>query len=449
MRSLAGAAADGPSLSALVPLVALPVLGPLAQGLLAALPGGAGAAAASLALPLKVCGFGGLAATQVAQSAIVPSLGHELATHVGLFSLTSAIMFIFSIKGLGNHSTAREGVLLGALATALGMLAVMVSPGFNGAHLRFISTFLVAGGLGGLFATRVSMEDMPQLVAGFHSFVGLAAVFAGFASYLAPDPFHMMKALEICLGSAIGMLTFTGSVVAAGKLHGVIPGRPVVLDNRWLLNFLGLGSSLALSVMFCRPSFYRTAYGGLCLLANTAIWGGLGANMVLPIGGADMPVVVSLLNAFSGLATSAAGFMLSNNLLTITGALVASSGTLLSDIMCRGINRSMGSVLLGGFGTDGSTVPGGAVGPVGNVTEVSPMGFVNMLLGAKRVVIVPGYGLAVARCQQRLADVVALLRSHGVVVHFAIHPVAGRLPGHMNVLLAEADVPYDIVREME
>jgi len=201
---------------------------------------------------------------------------------------------------------------------------------------------------------------------------------------------------------------------------------------------------------FLNPATFASSYGTACLLANTALWGFLGVNMVLPIGGADMPVVVSLLNAFSGLATSAAGFMLSNDLLTISGALIASSGTLLSDIMCRGINRSMGNVLLGGFGTDGSSAAAGP-GAKGrqDVSEVSAMGFVGMLFGAKKVVIVPGYGLAVARCQQKLAEIVALLRKHNVTVHFAIHPVAGRMPGHMNVLLAEADVPYDIVKEMD
>ena len=220
--------------------------------------------------------------------------------------------------------------------------------------------------------------------------------------------------------------------------------------KRWLLNCLAAAGSVVATGFFLNPVTYASHMGTGCLLANTALWGFLGVNMVLPIGGADMPVVVSLLNAFSGLATSAAGFMLSNDLLTISGALIASSGTLLSDIMCRGINRSMYNVLLGGFGTDGTS----AVAAVGghtrqDVSEVSAPGFVGMLFGAKKVVIVPGYGLAVARCQQKLAEIVAVLRKHNVTVHFAIHPVAGRMPGHMNVLLAEADVPYDIVKEMD
>jgi len=295
---------------------------------------------------------------------------------------------------------------------------------------------------------------MPQLVAGFHSFVGLAAVFAGFASYFNPASaasFTSMKALETALGIAIGSLTFTGSVVAAGKLHEVLPSKPIILDNRWLLNGAAAGTSAILTGLFLSPSVFAGPGGTAILVANAALWGGLGVNMVLPIGGADMPVVVSLLNAFSGLATSAAGFMLSNDLLTISGALIASSGTLLSDIMCRGINRSMYNVLLGGFGTDGSSAAaaGGVSRGRESVSEVSAMGFVGLLYGAKKVVIVPGYGLAVARCQQKLAEIVQTLRKHNIIVHFAIHPVAGRMPGHMNVLLAEADIPYDIVREMD
>lgn len=397
-----------------------------------------------LGFPLKLGGVGSI-------DAFIQESEKSLATHVGLFSLTSAVMFIGSIKGLNKHSTAREGNYMGMVATALGILSVLMSPGFHSAHLRFFATFLAAAGVGYSVATNVKMEDMPQLVAGFHSFVGLAAVFAGFASYFNPlSGYTVMKALETSIGIAIGSLTFTGSVVAAGKLHELIPGKPIVLPQRWLLNAAALAGSAVMTGFFLNPATFASSYGTACLLANTALWGFLGVNMVLPIGGADMPVVVSLLNAFSGLATSAAGFMLSNDLLTISGALIASSGTLLSDIMCRGINRSMGNVLLGGFGTDGSSAAA-APGARGrqDVSEVSAMGFVGMLFGAKKVVIVPGYGLAVARCQQKLAEIVAMLRKHNVTVHFAIHPVAGRMPGHMNVLLAETDVPYDIVKEMD
>lgn len=366
----------------------------------------------------------------------------ELSTHRAPLSLFSALMFISSIRGLNKHSTAQRGVTIGIIATALGIASVLISPGFNSEHVRFLCTFVVAGLVGSGVALTVKMEEMPQLVAGFHSFVGLSAVFVGFANLLGPE-LCTLKVLEAFVGASVGALTFTGSAVAAGKLHGIIPGRPIVLSCRWLINGVGLASSLVLSIVFASPG-HNMVFP--CMVANTLIWGVLGANLVLPIGGADMPVVVSLLNAFSGLSTSAAGFMLSNNLLTITGALVASSGTLLSDIMCRGINRSMVNVLLGGFGTDDST----AVAEVtGTVREISSLGCVGILMAARRIVIVPGYGLAVARCQNKLGELVKLLRDHGVTVHFAIHPVAGRLPGHMNVLLAEASVPYDIVREMD
>eukprot|EP00439_Symbiodinium_sp_Y106_P082080 s392_g21.t1 len=414
---------------------------PLVQAM-QALGSGGGTA---LDMPLKLGGVGSI-------DAFLEESEKSLATHVGLFSLTSAVMFIGSIKGLNKHSTAREGNYMGMVATALGILSVLLSPGFHSAHIRFFLTFLAAGGVGYGIASTVKMEDMPQLVAGFHSFVGLAAVFAGFASYCnVANPYTVMKALETVVGIAIGSLTFTGSVVAAGKLHEMIPGKPIILPQRWLLNGGALAGSAVLTALFLNPATYASHAGAALLLGNTALWGFLGVNMVLPIGGADMPVVVSLLNAFSGLATSAAGFMLSNDLLTISGALIASSGTLLSDIMCRGINRSMYNVLLGGFGTDSSSTTAGAAVSGGreNVSEVSAVGFVGMLFGAKKVVIVPGYGLAVARCQQKLAEIVAMLRKHNVTVHFAIHPVAGRMPGHMNVLLAEADVPYDIVQEMD
>lgn len=440
-RSLASAVEADPRLGLLTASAAV-VAGPVVEALRAA-------------LSSPVAGLVSPGSVPLVMGSVVPSgfLTTGLTNHVGLYSLTSAIMFIMSIRGLNKHSTSERGNYIGMLATVLGIASVLVSQGLVGPHFpRFLLAFLAASGVGYGVASQVSMEEMPQLVAGFHSFVGLAAVFAGCAGYFNPSQgYHFATALETILGTGIGMLTFSGSVVAAGKLHGVIPGRPIVLENRWKLNFAGLAGSAVLSSLFCSAGIYGSGAGLACLLANSAIWAGLGANMVLPIGGADMPVVVSLLNAFSGLATSTMGFMLSNNLLTITGALVASSGALLSDIMCRGINRSIGSVLLGGFGVeDGAAqvagLPQAAAGPV---REVSANSFVGMLLTAKRVVIVPGYGLAVARCQQRLAEIVALLRSHGVVVHFAIHPVAGRLPGHMNVLLAEADVPYDIVREME
>lgn len=234
-------------------------------------------------------------------------------------------------------------------ATAVGLLSVLASPGFGAHHARFLSAFALAGGIGYHVAETVSMEEMPQLVAGFHSFVGLAAVLVGFANHFGGDAAGMfLKLLETYIGISIGALTFTGSVVAAGKLHGSIPGRPIILQNRWLLNGAGLLASGLLAAMYCGTGAMGVVGGGLsstaataALVVNTLIWSGLGANMVFPVGGADMPVVVSLLNSFSGVATAAAGFMLGNDLLTISGALIASSGALLSDIMCKGINRSL------------------------------------------------------------------------------------------------------------
>jgi len=425
MKTLAGAAVGS----------ALPLLLNSASGTSGAL---------SFIMPLKVSGFVG---TDFLMTGLT-----GLGNHAGILSLASAMMFIGSIRGLSQHSTAQQGNMLGMTAAALGVLSVFVAPSFSGAHGRFLATVLLASGVGLGAAKSVSMEEMPQLVAGFHSFVGLGAVFCGLATYFASGgTFEGLKALETFLGTSVGMLTFTGSVVAAAKLQELIPGKPYILEKRWTLNGLAILGSTVLGAAFMNESIYTSQYLGTgCLLANSVIWGGLGINMVLPIGGADMPVVVSLLNAFSGIATSAAGFLLNNNLLTITGALVASSGCLLSDIMCKGINRSMYNVLLGGFGTDpGTVLASSSGGPAGTVQEVSSDGFAGMLLSARRVLVVPGYGMAVARCQNKLADIVEMLREHGVVVHFAIHPVAGRLPGHMNVLLAEASVPHDIVKEMD
>eukprot|EP00392_Amoebophrya_sp_AT5.2_P003628 g3633.t1 len=300
------------------------------------------------------------------------------------------------------------------------------------------------------------MEEMPQLVAGFHSFVGLAAVLVGFANHFDGGAVTGLQLLEEYLGVVgIGALTFTGSVVAAGKLHGSISGTPLILDQRWTLNGLALAVSGLLGVLYVTGTPAGSLHS-LYLLTNAIAWSGLGVNMVLPVGGADMPVVVSLLNSFSGIATASSGFLLRNDLLTITGALVASSGALLSSIMCKGINRSLTNVLLGGFGTEGGQSAGAggagsASSSVGGGThrEISHLACAQQLMEAKRIVIVPGYGLAVARAQQKLQELVATLRSLKKTVHFAIHPVAGRLPGHMNVLLAEANVPYEIVREMD
>lgn len=404
-------------------------------------------AVANFPAPLKVAIENIPIKTSGAAGGAVAEVESELQSHVGLLSLSSAVMFIGSIRGLNSMKTAKEGNFMGMAATAIGLLSVLASPGFGAHHMRFLVPFLAASGLGYNVAQSVNMEDMPQLVAGFHSFVGLAAVLVGFANHFAEAPsVILLKLLEEYIGVGIGALTFTGSVVAAGKLHGVIPGRPMATEYRWHINGLGLLSTAVLAVLYCNPT--SAGLHTAILAANTAIWSVLGVNMVMPVGGADMPVVVSLLNSFSGIATAASGFMLGNDLLTITGALVASSGMLLSDMMCRGINRSLTQVMIGGFGVDGGTMAA-TTSVQGDYREISHAGLAETLVDARRILIIPGYGLAVARCQQKLAETVQTLRDMKKTVHFAIHPVAGRLPGHMNVLLAEANVPYDIVREMD
>ncbi|HZW06030.1 MAG TPA: NAD(P)(+) transhydrogenase (Re/Si-specific) subunit beta, partial [Phycisphaerales bacterium] len=292
------------------------------------------------------------------------------------------------------------------------------------------------------------------LVAILHSFVGLAAVLVGFATYLGEHDANASIAeqrihlVEVFIGVCIGCVTFTGSVIAYLKLKGSLSGKPLTLPGRHVINLAMLVATVALGVVFMRAE----GPGGLwALLLATLITGVLGAHSVMAIGGADMPVVVSMLNSYSGWAAAAAGFMLSNDLLIITGALVGSSGAILSYIMCRGMNRSIVSVILGGFGAAEGVAPGGGAGaaPAGEVRSITADKTAEMLRGNREVVIVPGYGMAVAQAQHALASVTQILRDAGVNVRFAIHPVAGRLPGHMNVLLAEADVPYDIVLEME
>jgi NAD(P) transhydrogenase subunit beta len=315
---------------------------------------------------------------------------------------------------------------------------------------------LVAGAaIGAVLAAKVAITSMPQLVAILHSFVGLAAVLVGFATYLeghehgavAEGAAAVIHSLEIYIGVFIGAVTFTGSLIAFGKLEGVVSGKPLLLPGRHLLNAAMALGTIALGAQFLGQ---EVDSGLITLSIMTGIAGVLGLHLVMAIGGADMPVVVSMLNSYSGWAAAAAGFMLSNDLLIVTGALVGSSGAILSYIMCRAMNRSFLSVILGGFGTDASAAPS-ATGqqPAGQVHSISVEETARLLRDARRVIIVPGYGMAVAQAQHPLFEVSELLRSRKVLVRFAIHPVAGRLPGHMNVLLAEARVPYDIVLEMD
>jgi NAD(P) transhydrogenase subunit beta len=375
--------------------------------------------------------------------------------------LVAGVLFIRSLGGLSKQETARRGNFSGILGMAI---AVMVTAAAWASHtgrdvtkevgaIVILAAALVIGGLiGGVLARRVEMTGMPELVAVLHSFVGLAAVLVGFASYLSSSAATMpigvertVHLVEIGVGIAVGALTCTGSVIAWAKLRGTLSGKPLLLPGRHVFNALIAGSVAAL----CIPIVIAGGVSGLPYLIGIAVLAGiLGVHLVLAIGGADMPVVVSLLNSYSGWAAAAAGFVLANDLLIVTGALVGSSGAILSIIMCRAMNRSILNVIFGGFGTadaKGATPP--AV--VGEVIEMSQSDVAAMLREAKSVVIVPGYGMAVARAQSAVHDLTRVLRDRGSVVRFAIHPVAGRLPGHMNVLLAEAGVPYDIVLEME
>ncbi|MBL8331001.1 MAG: Re/Si-specific NAD(P)(+) transhydrogenase subunit beta [Rubrivivax sp.] len=368
----------------------------------------------------------------------------------------ATILFILSLGGLSNPETARRGNLFGMIGMTLAVLATVLGPRVTGAGIPWIVGALVVGGAVGLYAARkVQMTQMPELVALMHSLVGLAACLVGFASYVdtsvqfsgAEKAIHHM---EIYIGILIGAVTFSGSIVAFGKLSGKIGGKPLLLPARHWLNLLGL-----LIVIWFGRSFMLAAdipAGMLPLLVMTVVALLFGIHMVMAIGGADMPVVVSMLNSYSGWAAAATGFMLSNDLLIVVGALVGSSGAILSYIMCRAMNRNFISVIAGGFGTGGGApapAAGGAAQPAGEVVPVNAVETAELLRESKSVIIVPGYGMAVAQAQHTVYEITRLLRDKGVNVRFAIHPVAGRMPGHMNVLLAEAKVPYDIVMEMD
>jgi NAD(P) transhydrogenase subunit beta len=364
--------------------------------------------------------------------------------------LVAGVLFILTLGGLSTQTTARRGNAFGIVGM---LLAVAITA------LGHVSTFgllaaaiAVGAGIGALLASRVAMTAMPELVAVLHSFVGLAAVLVGIASYLgghaSPTPTEeLLHQIEIFVGVFVGALTFTGSIIAFFKLRGTIRSKPLLLPGRHALN----ASLIAVCVVLALRFVGVTIEQGLPpLLIMTGIAGVLGVHIVMAIGGADMPVVVSMLNSYSGWAAAAAGFMLSNDLLIITGALVGSSGAILSYIMCKAMNRSFLSVIFGGFGADEGAKPAKVLGePQGEVTSITPAETAELLRSAKKVVVVPGYGMAVAQAQHPLFEIAQLLRKRGALVRFAIHPVAGRLPGHMNVLLAEAKVPYDIVLEMD
>jgi H+-translocating NAD(P) transhydrogenase subunit beta len=366
----------------------------------------------------------------------------------GLY-VVAGVLFIRSLGGLSTQETARRGNLYGMIGMVLAVVATAASA--QGGQGTMAGALIAGGVVGAVLAQRVAMTSMPELVAILHSFVGLAAVLVGFAAYLSPgkEMTGAEKAIhevEIFVGVLVGAVTFTGSVVAFGKLRGSISSKPLLLPARHFINLAMVGASVALLVPFLQAP---GATGLWALVVMTVIAGALGIHLVMAIGGADMPVVVSLLNSYSGWAAAAAGFMLQNDLLIITGALVGSSGAILSIIMCRAMNRSILSVVFGGFGTAEGAAPAAGAKPQGEVKSTDVAGVAKTLLEASSVIVVPGYGMAVAQAQHPLYEVATILRKRGKKVRFAIHPVAGRLPGHMNVLLAEAKVPYDIVLEMD
>jgi H+-translocating NAD(P) transhydrogenase subunit beta len=368
--------------------------------------------------------------------------------------IAAIILFILSLGGLSNPETSRRGNFYGIVGMTIAVLATVFGPRVTLAGIPYIVGALVVGGSIGLYAAKkVQMTQMPELVALMHSLVGLAACLVGFASYVdtsivltgAEKSIHEA---EIYIGILIGAVTFSGSVIAFGKLSGKIGGKPLLLPARHWLNLAGLLGVIWFGVQFLNAHDINA--GMLPLAAMTVIALLFGIHMVMAIGGADMPVVVSMLNSYSGWAAAATGFMLSNDLLIVVGALVGSSGAILSYIMCRAMNRNFISVIAGGFGTGGGTTPAAAgAEPAGEVTAISATETAELLREAKNVIIVPGYGMAVAQAQHTVYEITKHLREKGVNVRFGIHPVAGRMPGHMNVLLAEAKVPYDIVFEMD
>jgi NAD(P) transhydrogenase subunit beta len=366
--------------------------------------------------------------------------------------IAASVLFILSLGGLSQQETARRGNLYGIIGMIIALVATAAGMQYGGLPV-LIGALIPGMIIGGILAARVQMTSMPELVAVLHSFVGLAAVLVGFATYLDPAAPKMaggergLHLTEIFLGICIGSVTFTGSVIAFLKLRGTIGGKPFLLPARHMLNLIMVLITVGLGVAFFWSPDAHT--GQWPLLIAAILTGILGVHFIMAIGGADMPVVVSMLNSYSGWAAAAAGFMLGNDLLIITGALVGSSGAILSYIMCRGMNRSFVSVILGGFGTEGGASPAAGSQPAGEVRSIDAAAASDLLQNARKIIIVPGYGLAVAQAQHSLAEVVKILRAQNIDVKFAIHPVAGRLPGHMNVLLAEANIPYDIVFEMD
>lgn len=364
--------------------------------------------------------------------------------------LLASVFFILSLQGLSSPNSARHGNLYGILGMVVA-IGTTIADGNIVEYDWIIAAILIGGAIGAFIARKIEMTSLPQLVAAFHSLVGLAAVCVAGAAFYAPETFgigsvgaiHMSALIEMGLGTAIGAITFTGSVVAFGKLQGIVSSKPLQYAGQHLLNLLILAAILWLGVLFAL-SGHESYLWGFTLLSFL-----LGVLLILPIGGADMPVIVSMLNSYSGWAACGIGFTLSNNLLIVVGALVGASGAILSYIMCKGMNRSIINVVLGGFGGDVSATSGAGVDMDRPVKSGSAEDAAFIMRNAGSVIIVPGYGMAVAQAQHALREMVDVLRKDGVKVRFAIHPVAGRMPGHMNVLLAEANVPYEDVLELD
>lgn len=364
--------------------------------------------------------------------------------------LFASILFILSLGGLSSQESAKRGVFYGIVGMAIAIISTVLGEEVNG-YIYIIIAIAIASLIGIFVARKVEMTSMPQLVAILHSFVGLAAVLVGFGSYIDPHTHtlvgsaHTIHLVEVFIGVFIGAITFTGSIIAWGKLEGKIRSKPLIYPGRHLVNIILVIISIVMGVFFVNAT---GTDGMIYLYIMTAIASYIGVMLVMAIGGADMPVVVSMLNSYSGWAAAAAGFMLGNDLLIVTGALVGSSGAILSIIMCEAMNRSFLSVIFGGFGSN-EGASGDDVEMEGEVTSANHDEVADMLKEANSVLIVPGYGMAVAKAQYPVYDLVQNLQNEGKKVTFGIHPVAGRLPGHMNVLLAEANVSYDIVLEME
>ncbi len=374
-------------------------------------------------------------------------IAQEIQTAAYLFA---SILFILSLGGLASQESAKRGVIYGIVGMIVAIIATVLGQGVEG-HVYIIGAITIASLIGIMLARKVEMTSMPQLVAILHSFVGMAAVLVGFGSYMDPETqaltgaAHAIHLVEVFVGIFIGAITFTGSIVAWGKLDGKIPSKPWAFKGLQVMNVLLLLVCVVLGVFFCKA---HGTEGMLPLLIMTGIASFIGVVLVMAIGGGDMPVVVSMLNSYSGWAASAAGFMLGNDLLIVTGALVGSSGAILSMHMCHAMNRSFFAVIFANA-TASSSQGGEKKAIEGEVTALNHEEVAALLKEAKSVVIVPGYGMAVAKAQYPIYEMVQTLRKAGKTVRFAIHPVAGRLPGHMNVLLAEANVPYDIVLEMD